>query len=224
MPEENENHEQPPDETAADTDTKVETSETEQPEEPRPAPEPEPRVVDAEEHPVKDSSPSAAAPVIHTHVNVQRDSDAHGWQVLGTILACVAVGMLGWALKQAGWLELASTALSMFFLTLMKLLFSHGVIRKPKGKGLLKNSAPLLQKLAADYKEFIDNSPMIRLAGVAFVYTVAYLIWREAITTALTVFSNIWVAGSAAALFAAFIVAPGLISNWVSRFKSKEDN
>lgn len=73
------------------------------------------------------------------NINITLDqgstSESHGWQVLGTLLGCGALGMGAWALSNAGLLDLAATGLTMFGFQLVRMMFAAGIIALPQGNG-----------------------------------------------------------------------------------------
>lgn len=157
-------------------------------------------------------------------VNVERggDSSNHGWTVLGTLLACGAVGMAAWAISNAGMLDMAATGLSFFFLQLVTMLLKAGLIVVPKRNSSdFSESRGIIKTLWREFQEFQANSPIWRMALLALAFTLAYMIFRFGLSLALGVFGNIWIAGAASALGASLIVSPKLFSSMLSKMKSR---
>lgn len=158
----------------------------------------------------------------HINIRLDRGPDNHAWTVLGTLLACGAVGMGAWAISAAGMLDLAATGLSFFFMQLVSMMMKAGLIVIPeKSKTDFSETRGLLKTAWREFQDFQGRSPVWRMALLALGFTIGYLIFRLAISFALGVFSNIWIAGACAALLASFIVAPHLFSGMVARMKSK---
>ena len=145
-------------------------------------------------------------------VNV--NSQSRMYQIVATLLAIGAVGMLAWTLAESGWLELAATFLTMFIFQLTKLLFANGLLKVPTGsnKKSFKGTQSLLKTMAMEFKQWQSNSPMWRLAALAFGYTVGFMIARVVMTWALGIFTNVWVAGAVAMIIGALIIFPQLFS------------
>lgn len=145
-------------------------------------------------------------------VNVTNSSRMY--QIVATLLAIAAVGMIAWTLAEHGWIELAATAATMFLFQLTKLLFANGLLKVPSGSGKasFKGTQGLLKTMAAEFKAWQANSPMWRLAALALAYTAAFMVARLVMTWALGIFTNIWVAGAVAALLGALIIFPQLFS------------
>lgn len=156
-------------------------------------------------------------------VIVNIDNNSRIYQIVATLLAISAVGMLAYALAENGWLDIAATGLTMFMVQLIKLLFVNGLIRIPKGKGEFSESAGLLATLLKDFQRWQANSPIWRLALLAFGYTLAFMLARWAMRGALAVFTNIWVAGAFAALLGSIIIFPQLFSKAATRLKKATD-
>lgn len=158
-----------------------------------------------------------------TTINLnQGGSENHAWTVLGTLLACGAIGMLAWAVSAAGALDLAATGLSFFFVQLFSMMFKAGFIAMPqRNSSDFVESRGMLKTLWREFQEFQGRSPIWRMALLALGFTVAYMIFRLGLSFALGVFGNIWVAGAASALIASFIVSPKLFSSMFTKMKRR---
>lgn len=157
------------------------------------------------------------------NIRIDRGPDNHAWTVLGTLLACGAVGMLAWAISNAGMLDLAATGLTVFFFQLVQMMFKVGLLVLPEKKANsdFRETSGLLKTAWREFQQFQARSPIWRLALMALAYTIVFMIVRFCLSIALGVFSNIWVAGAASALVASLIVAPGLFGGFFSKMKSK---
>lgn len=159
------------------------------------------------------------------NINIRLDRggpDNHAWTVLGTLLACGAVGMAAWAISNAGALDLAATGLSFFFLQLVSMMFKAGLIVLPeKSSNDFGETRGLLKTAWREFQEFQGRSPIWRMALLALGFTIAYMVFRWGLSVALGVFSNIWIAGAASALIASIIVAPQLFSRMFSKMKTR---
>lgn len=159
---------------------------------------------------------------IHIHNNTTTDSNAHIFTVIGTVLAIGGGGMLAWALSNAGMLDLAATGLTMFGFQLVSMMMKVGLIVLPeKSEGSFAETSGNLKTFLHEFHEWQARSPIWRLAAMALAYTVGFLIVRWGLSVALGVFSNIWVAGAAAAIAASIIVAPRLFSTIFRAMKTK---
>lgn len=159
-----------------------------------------------------------------TNINLKLDrgSDNHAWTVLGTLLACGAVGMIAWAISNAGALDLAATGLTVFFSQLAQMMMKVGLIVLPEKKtGDFAQTSGFVKTALREFHEFQAKSPLWRLAAMALAYTAGFMIVRWGLSVVLGVFNNVWIAGASAALVASLIVAPGLFGGLVSRMKSK---
>lgn len=66
-----------------------------------------------------------------------------------------------------------------------------------------------------EFQAFRARSPIWRLALMAVLYTVGFMVVRLLLTQAMGIFQNVWIAGGISALVASVIVAPTLISNLI---------
>ena len=159
------------------------------------------------------------------NINIKLDRggpENHAWTVLGTLLACGAVGMAAWAISNAGALDLAATGLFFFFMQLISMMLKAGLIVVPeKNRKDFGETRGLLKTAWREFQEFQGRSPIWRMALLALGFTVGYMIFRWGLSVALGIFSNVWIAGAASALIASFIVAPQLFTNLVSKMKTK---
>lgn len=145
------------------------------------------------------------------------------FEIVATLLLCAAVGMTAYALAENGWIEIAASALTMFIFQFVRMLLENGLLVLPKSaaaEGDFEQTRGMLKTAMAEYKQWQARSPMWRLAGLAIGFTIAFMIARWAMSIALTVFGNVWIAGAAAALLGAIIVAPNLIGDMVNKMKS----
>lgn len=62
------------------------------------------------------------------------------------------------------------------------------------------------------------------LTVLAVAYAVSFIVVREAISTALTVFTNQWVVIGCACLAGALIITPGLIGQAINKIKQMRIN
>ncbi|WP_422114725.1 hypothetical protein [Brachybacterium sp. UNK5269] len=146
-------------------------------------------------------------------VNIEQNNRIY--QIIATLLLCGAIGMVAYALAKNGWLELASTMLTMFLVQLGTLLFKNGIIGLPEKQddSAFKGTKGLLRTMAADFREWQARSPIWRLAALATAYTLGFMLARAGIGLALQVFTNVWIAGAAAAALASLIIFPSLLGN-----------
>lgn len=155
-------------------------------------------------------------------VNVSTES-TRVFEIVGTILLIGAIGMGAYALGEYGLLEIAATGLTMFGFQLGRMMLTNGLIVLPSatvGDDDFAQTRGMLKTAFAEYQEWQARSPVLRLAGLALAYTVAFMICRWAVSIALGVFSNVWIAGAVAAAIGAVIIAPNLISDALAKMKT----
>lgn len=159
------------------------------------------------------------------NVNVQSNI-GKVFEVVGTLLGCGAVGMVAYALAEYGWLEVASTALAMFFFQWVRMMLAAGLIilpdRSVDGEEDFRETRGMLKTAFAEWQEWQAKSPAWRLAALAVGYTVCFMIARWVISLALMVFSSPWIAGAAAMVIAAIIIGPEQIMRLVNKIKGSK--
>ena len=160
----------------------------------------------------------------NVQIHVETGSaEAHGWQVLGTLLACGAAVSLLYAIAQAGWLELAATGVSMLLVTMARLMWHAGMVAIPKravAEDDFKVTRGTMQQIYAEFQQWQARSGVLKIFALALAYTAAFLILRQGVSVALQVFTNIWVAGAAGAAAASVIVAPTMVPKILRAMKS----
>lgn len=147
--------------------------------------------------------------------------------VIGTLLMCGAVGLVGYALAQRGWVEIAATAVTMFLFQLTRMMIANGLIDLSEAsprfeKDDFTGTRGFIQTFVAEYREWQARSPLWRLAALAIGYTITFMICRWLLSIGLTIFSNQWVAMAAASLLGALIIAPNQIGDLLKKMQSKE--
>lgn len=159
-------------------------------------------------------------------VNVQSNV-GRVFEVIGTLLGCGAIGMVAYALANYGWLEVAATALTMFFFQWVRMMLAAGLIvlpdRSTDGEEEdFRETRGMLKTAFAEWQEWQAKSPAWRLAALAVGYTIAFMIARWGIGIGLTVFSSPWIAGAAAMVIAAIIIGPEQIMRLVNKIKGSK--
>lgn len=144
----------------------------------------------------------------------------HGWQVLATILAMGALFSLGWALSQAGQLDLAATGLSFFA---VRFLASTGMpeSRVPRE---FRGTWTIIQQAQADYRAFMGSRGILAKALIAATWTVAFLVFRTITVFVLHIVTTPWTALAAGLLVAAAITSPYLFraaGQWITRPRTR---
>lgn len=145
------------------------------------------------------------------------------YQIVATLLLCGSVGMIAYSLALNGWLEIAATTLTMFLVQLCRLLFANGLLALPVANSTdeFAGTKGFLRTASKEFAEWQRRSPVWRLTMLAMGYTAAFMTMRWVMSLALHVFSNVWVAGAAAAFMGSLIIFPNLIGNAMKSMKSK---
>lgn len=144
-------------------------------------------------------------------------------RLVATILFFGGVGCLAWAVADGGYAELAGTGVTVMGAQIIRQLWNKGVITAPRSTGeeSFSESKALLARIADEYKVWMARSTVLRMVLVAFVYAIAFLVVRAGVVKALTVFENIYIAGSIGAIIGAFIVAPSFLKFYLDPLKSR---
>lgn len=156
-------------------------------------------------------------------VNLQQSN--RPYEIIGVLLGMGGLGAIAYAITQQGWVELASTGLTMFIFQFVSMAFKSGLLRLPEKKGGgdadFQATAGLLRTAWNDFQSFQARSPKWRLGLIALAFTVTFMIARWLIGLALLIFTNLWVAVGFGALLGMVIVAPGLVGNGLKKLKSR---
>lgn len=144
-------------------------------------------------------------------------------RLVATILFFGGIGCLAWAVADGGYAELAGTGVTVMGAQLLRQMWNKGVITAPKSSGEenFAESKALLARIADEYKVWMARSTVLRMVLVAFVYAVLFLVVRAGVVKGLTVFENIYIAGSVGAVIGAFVVAPSFLQTYLAPLKSK---
>ena len=147
-------------------------------------------------------------------------------RIVATLLLCGSMVALAWALAQAGWLEMAAGAMTLYFVRLGGVLMQAGVLHSPGGGnepvvGEKLTFTGLVAMAQAKYAETIASSSILRLAALPIPYVIAYMAAKEAVAWFLQVFTNVWVAGAAGGALASLIVAPRLLQSTFAQLRDR---
>jgi hypothetical protein len=171
------------------------------------------------------ASDEAAQGAPHIHIeNKFGGAEAHGWKVLGVILAVAALVAGGYGLATAGLLELAASMIAAFLSMFLQLLFRNGVIVLPEKKSedaRIEEGKGAVKAIAGMVQAWIDRSSILRLALIAIGYAVVFILVRAGVSALLRLTANVWVAAMFGGLLAAAICAPTVFAGIVRTLKSK---
>lgn len=102
------------------------------------------------------------------------------------------------------------------------LMLKAGLLVLPEDDGPdFRETKGALRTAWREFQAFQARSPIWRLALMAVLYTVGFMVVRLLLTQAMGIFQNVWIAGGISALVASVIVAPTLISNLIKGVGSK---
>ncbi|HEX7351609.1 hypothetical protein [Brachybacterium sp.] len=162
-------------------------------------------------------------PDIHIH-NTNFDSGAHIWRVLATFLAIGSLVSLAYGLTQWGLLEIAATGTSAVLAMLFQLMIRNGFIvlgGEPSEDSRIQEGRNALKAIAGMIQAYIDHSSLLRLVLISIGYGVAFVLLRQTVTWALTIFTNIWMALAAGGVVAAFICFPTLFAGLLRAVRTR---
>lgn len=144
-------------------------------------------------------------------------------RLVATVLFFGGVGCLAWAVADGGYAELAGTGVTVMGATIIRQLWNKGVITAPRSTGEenFAESKALLVRVAGEYRTWMARSTVLRMVLIAFVHAIGFLVVRAGVVKALTVFENLYIAGSVGAIIGAFIVAPTFLRFYLDPLKSK---
>lgn len=160
-------------------------------------------------------------------LNITVQSQSAGGELLrivATLLLFGGSGAIAWTVAQGPNAEMAASGLSMMIVMMIKLAYARGRIAVPKGAGDggdFATTKTVVSQVTAEYKTWMAKASMPVMALIAAGYAVGFLILRAGVAAALGIFSNLYVAGGAAAVVGAIVVFPSLIPSMVRGLKSK---
>lgn len=156
----------------------------------------------------------SAQPDIHIH-NTNFDSGAHVWRVLATFLVLAALVSFAYGLSQWGLIEIAATGTSAVLAMLFQLMVRNGLIvfrGRPSEDVRIQEGRNALKAIAGMVQAYIDHSSRLRLLLISIGYGIGFVLLRETVTWALTIFTNVWMAMAAGGVIAAFLCFPPLFA------------
>lgn len=146
------------------------------------------------------------------------DKLPHGWQVLATLFAVASVFTLCWWLSQKGLLDLASTGVSFYAMTLARNLAPNVSDRAPKE---FAGTAQLIDQARTDFQTWVNNRKVLSIAIISFVFTVVFLIIRYTTSLIMGFIASPWLALAVGLALAACVASPVLVREIVGGLKGK---
>ncbi|MGI6795723.1 hypothetical protein [Gordonia sihwensis] len=113
--------------------------------------------------------------------------------------------------------------MTMMIVMMVRLMYARGMVALPSGTsgdGFATTKSTLAQ-IANEYKVWLAGTSMPAMAAIAAAYAVAFLVMRAGVSAALGVFSNLYIAGGAAAMVGAIVVFPSLLPSMIGSLRRK---
>lgn len=157
------------------------------------------------------------------HVHVQTGT-GEVLRIVATLMLFGGAGAIAWTVAQGPNAEMAASGLSMMIVMMVKLSYARGRLSIPPGGNETDDFAVtkgVVSQIAGEYKAWMAKASMPVMALIAAAYAIGFLILRAGVAAALGVFSNLYVAGGAAAMAGALVVFPSLVPNMIRGLKSK---
>ncbi|GEE00387.1 hypothetical protein nbrc107696_08330 [Gordonia spumicola] len=156
------------------------------------------------------------------HVNVQSGT-GEVLRIVATVLLFGGAGAVAWSVAQGAHAELAASGMTMMIVMMARLMYARGMVRIPAGSGGDDFTATksAISQITGEYKKWLAGTSMPALALISIGYAIAFLLLRAAVSAALGVFSNLYVAGGFAAMVGAIVVFPSLLPSILSSLKRK---
>lgn len=149
-------------------------------------------------------------------------------RIVATLMVFAGTGMLAWVIAQQGYAEKIATVLSAATVFVAGRLWSRGVLSLPSRTAptgepdadvdFLRNVGRSATNVSSGY---LSRCPLPVLMLIGLAYGAAFLGLRVAITAALTVFQNMFIAGAVALVLGSIVVMPGLFPRFFASLKSK---
>ncbi|WP_341257819.1 hypothetical protein [Gordonia malaquae] len=156
------------------------------------------------------------------HVSVQSGT-GEILRIVATILLFGGAGAVAWSVAQGAHAELAASGMTMMIVMMVRLMYARGMVRIPAGGGGDDFTATksAISQIGAEYKKWLAGTSMPALALISIGYAIGFLLLRAAVSAALGVFSNLYIAGGCAAMIGAIVVFPSLLPSILASLKRK---
>ncbi len=147
-------------------------------------------------------------------------------RIVATILLFGGAGAIAWSVAQGPNAEMAASGLSMMLVMMIRLSYGGGRIAMPTRPGTggdddFAVTKGVVAQVAGEYRSAIAKANMPVLVLVSALYAIGFLLLRAAVSAAMGIFSNLFVAGGAAAMVGALVVFPSLLPSILSSLKRK---
>ncbi|WP_353113250.1 hypothetical protein [Microbacterium sp.] len=180
--------------------------------------------------PTPDEQPQPEKPrvqmptVIENHIKV---GDGRAWSILVTLLLVAGVTVLAYQLSLSGLADLAASAITFFVFTLVKSMFSAGILRMPEaeaGEDDFAFTKSALRKISDEFKLAIAKSSLLRLVLISAAITALFLLARMAAGALIGLMTSMWIAIGFGLILGALIVAQDQILAWARKAWVKKQN
>lgn len=147
-------------------------------------------------------------------------------RIVSTLLLFGGAGAIAWSVAQGPNAEMAASGLSMMIVMMIRLSYGGGRIAMPTRAGTggdddFAVTKGVVSQIAGEYRSAIAKANMPVLVLVSALYAIAFLLLRAAVAAALGIFSNLFIAGGAAAMVGALVVFPSLLPSILAGLKRK---
>ena len=148
-------------------------------------------------------------------------------RIVATLLLFGGAGGIAWSVAQGPNAEMAASGFSMMIVMMIRLAYGAGRISMPA-----RNRAPgddddftvtkgVVAQMAGEYRNALAKANMPVMVLISAAYAIGFLVLRAGVSAALGVFSNLVLAGCAAAMVGAIVVFPSLLPSILASLKRK---
>ncbi|WP_414122774.1 hypothetical protein [Corynebacterium nuruki] len=162
--------------------------------------------------------------------NITVASASTEWfRIIATVGIIAGVVLLGYWLAEFGALEVAATGVTMFIFQMFRLMVITGALKLPSSKRFEQNGfekrhalVQFLVLMYEAYQETVAQAKTVKLAVMAFGFTVSFLVSRWVMTLVLGVVTNIFFAIAVGVIIGSLIVAPGIVTGVMAKMRDKK--
>ncbi len=158
------------------------------------------------------------------HVSVQSGT-GEVLRIVATLLLFGGAGAIAWSVAQGPNAEMAASGFSMMLVMMIRLAYGAGRItvpaRQAAADGDFAVTKSVVAQVAGEYKAALAKANMPIMVLISAAYAIAFLVLRAAVSAALGIFSNLYIAGGCAAMVGAIVVFPSLLPSILASLKRK---
>ncbi len=146
-------------------------------------------------------------------------------RIVATILLFGGAGAIAWSVAQGPNAEVAASGFSMMIVMMVRLAYGAGRISVPARNGSGTDdfavTKGVIAQIAGEYRTALAKANLPVMVLISAAYAIGFLVLRAGVGAAMGIFSNLFIAGGAAAMVGALVVFPSLLPSILASLKRK---